>query len=221
MASRIFLVEDHPVMREGYAVLLDAEPDLEVVAEASSAEEAFEVSADLDYDLAVVDLSLPGTNGLELIKRLRSLDPDVKVLVVSAHDEALYAERAIRAGARGYLMKNETARQFVTAVRTVLDGELYVSESLRSRLLENRFAHASEPTPAISRLTDRQLEVFEHFGRGLSTREVAEAMGIGLKTVESHRANMKGKLGVETAAEFARRAVLWVESPAASDPAAE
>ena len=213
MAYRIFLVEDHPVMREGYVSLLNAEPDLHVVAEASSAEEGFDLAADVEYDVAIVDLSLPGVNGVELIKRLRSLDPDVKVLVVSAHDEALYAERALRAGARGYLMKHESAKQFVTAVRTVLDGELYLSESLQNRFLQDRFGHASEPTPAIERLTDRELEVFEHFGRGQSTREVAEAMGLSLKTIESHRANIKHKLGIDRAAEFMQRAVLWVEAP--------
>lgn len=213
MAARIFLVEDHPVMREGYVSLLNAEPDLEVVAEASSAEEGFDLAADTEYDVAIVDLSLPGVNGVELIKRLRSLDADVKVLVVSAHDEALYAERALRAGARGYLMKHESARQFVTAVRTVLDGELYLSESLQNRFLQDRFGHGSEPTSTISRLTDRELEVFEHFGRGQSTREVAEAMGLSLKTIESHRANIKHKLGIDRAAEFMQRAVLWVEAP--------
>ena len=213
MAHRILLVEDHPVMREGYISLLNAETDLEVVAEASSAEEGFDLATDTEYDIAIVDLSLPGVNGVELIKRLRSIDEDVKVLVVSAHDEALYAERALRAGARGYLMKHESAKQFVRAVRTVLDGELYLSESLQNRFLQDRFGHTSEPTPAIERLTDRELEVFEHFGRGQSTREVAEAMGLSLKTIESHRANIKHKLNIDRAAEFMQRAVLWVESP--------
>ena len=221
MAHHVFIVEDHPVMREGYVSLIDAEPDMEVCGQAASAEEGFEKAAGLDYDIAVVDLSLPGVNGVELIKRLRSLDPDVKVLVVSAHDEALYAERALRAGARGYLMKHESARQFVTAVRTVLDGELYLSEPLQNRFLQDRFGHASEPAPAIERLTDRELEVFEHFGRGQSTREVAEALGLSVKTIESHRVNMKDKLGIDTAAEFVRRAVLWVELPLTPDPAAE
>lgn len=220
MAHRIFLVEDHPVMREGYVSLLNAEPDLEVVAEASSAEEGFDLATDTTYDIAIVDLSLPGVNGVELIKRLRSIDPEVRVLVVSAHDESLYAERALRAGARGYLMKHESAKQFVQAVRTVLDGELYLSESLQTRFLQDRFGHASEPTPAIERLTDRELEVFEHFGRGQSTREVAEAMGLSLKTIESHRANIKHKLGIDRAAEFMQRAVLWVESPMRSAEAA-
>lgn len=213
MASRIFLIEDHPVMREGYVSLLNAEPDLRVVAEATSAEEGFDLSNGLEFDIAIVDLSLPGVNGVEFIKRLRSLNPDVKVLVVSAHDEALYAERALRAGARGYLMKHESARQFVKAVRTVLSGEFYLSESLQSRFLLDRFGQPDESALTIERLTDRELEVFEHFGRGQSTREVAELLGLSLKTIESHRANIKQKLGIDGAAEFMQRAVVWVESP--------
>lgn len=200
-------------MREGYVSLLNAESDFQVIAEASSAEEGFELADGLDFDIAIVDLSLPGVNGVELIKRLRSLDPEVKVLVVSAHDEALYAERALRAGARGYLMKHESARQFVTAVRAVLDGELYLSTSLQGRFLQDRFGHSADSTSSIERLTDRELEVFEHFGRGQSTREVAEALGLSLKTIESHRANIKQKLGIDRAAEFMQRAVVWVESP--------
>ena len=208
-------------MREGYVSLLNAEPDLHVVAEAASAEDGFEQAADLDFDIAIVDLSLPGVNGVEFIKRLRSLDADVKVLVVSAHDEALYAERALRAGARGYLMKHESARQFVTAVRTVLDGELYLSDALQGRFLQDRFGHSADAGSSIERLTDRELEVFEHFGRGQSTREVAEALGLSLKTIESHRANIKQKLGIDRAAEFMQRAVVWVESPLRAQRAAK
>ena len=200
-------------MREGYVSLLNAEPDLHVVAQAASAEEGFDLSVGLEFDIAIVDLSLPGVNGVEFIKRLRSVDPDIKVLVVSAHDEGLYAERALRAGARGYLMKHESARRFVTAVRTVLDGEFYLSDTLQSRFLVDRFRQSGETTLSIDRLTDRELEGFEHFGRGKSTREVAELLGLSLKTIESHRANIKQKLGIDGAAEFMQRAVVWVESP--------
>ena len=213
MSHRVFIVEDHPVMREGYVSLINSEPDLEVVGEASSAEDAFDQAADLEFDVAIVDLSLPGVNGVELIKRLRSIDDDVKVLVVSAHDEALYAERALRAGARGYLMKHESAKGFVDAVRQVIQGELFLSDSLRTRFLNDRFGFGNDPAPTVSRLTDRELEVFEHFGRGKSTREVAEVMGLSLKTIESHRTNIKQKLGIDRAAEFMQRAVLWVEAP--------
>ena len=200
-------------MREGYVSLINAEPDMEVCGEASSAEDAFDQAADLEFDVAIVDLSLPGVNGVELIKRLRSINDDVKVLVVSAHDEALYAERALRAGARGYLMKHESAKGFIEAVRVVLSGELFLSDSLRTRFLNDRFGFGNDPAPTVSRLTDRELEVFEHFGRGKSTREVAEVMGLSLKTIESHRTNIKQKLGIDRAAEFMQRAVLWVEAP--------
>ena len=200
-------------MREGYVSLINAEPDLQVVGEAATAEDAFDQATDLDFDVAIVDLSLPGVNGVELIKRLRSINDDVKVLVVSAHDEALYAERALRAGARGYLMKHESAKGFVDAVRQVITGELFLSDSLRTRFLNDRFGFGNDPAPTISRLTDRELEVFEHFGRGKSTREVAEVMGLSLKTIESHRTNIKKKLGIDRAAEFMQRAVLWVEAP--------
>ena len=214
MAARVFLVEDHPVMREGYASLIQDEPDMDVCGQAASAEEAFAVIEDLPYDLAIVDLSLPGVNGIELIKRLRSVRPDALTLVVSAHDEALYAERALRAGASGYLMKHESSRQFLTAIRAVLAGELYLSETLRNRFLTDRIGGGGlDDGPTISRLTDRELEVFEHFGRGQGTRDVAEAMGLSLKTIESHRANIKRKLGIDGAAEFMQRAVLWVEDP--------
>ena len=213
MTHRVFIVEDHPVMREGYVSLINSEPDLQVCGEASSAEEAFDQAAELEFDVAIVDLSLPGVNGVELIKRLRSIDDDVKVLVVSAHDEALYAERALRAGARGYLMKHESAKGFVDAVRQVITGELFLSDSLRTRFLNDRFGFGNDPAPTVARLTDRELEVFEHFGRGKSTREVAEVMGLSLKTIESHRTNIKQKLGIDRAAEFMQRAVLWVEAP--------
>ena len=213
MAYRVFIVEDHPVMREGYVSLINAEQDLQVCAEAASAEEAFDRSQVVDYDIAIVDLSLPGVNGVELIKRLLATDPDAQVLVVSAHDEALYAERALRAGARGYLMKYESAKRFVEAVRKVLAGELYLSESLRNQFLNDRFGLRTDDGPSISSLTDRELEVFENFGHGRTTREVAEMMGLSLKTIESHRSNIKRKLGVDKAAEFMQRAVLWVEAP--------
>lgn len=217
MPHRVFLVEDHPVMREGYVSLINGEPDLRVSGEAMSAEDAFAMTADMDYDIVIVDLSLPGVNGLELVKRLLARDPDAKVLVVSAHDEALYAERALHAGARGYLMKHESAPRFVEAVRSVIRGDLYISEAMRTRLLYDRLGIGRRDSSLVEALTDRELEVFEHFGRGKSTREVADDMGLSAKTIESHRTNIKRKLGIANAIEFAQRAVLWVESPLAAD----
>ena len=211
MAIRVFLVEDHPVMREGYASLISHEPDMEICGQAGTAEEAFSVVPDLHPDVVVADLSLPGVNGIELIKRLHALNACGAVLVVSAHDESLYAERALAAGALGYLMKHESAGNVVDAIRRVHAGALYLSAKLRERLILSRIGKASPTRSAIDPLTDREIEVFEQFGRGRTTQEIAQRLGLSAKTVESHRANIKKKLGIEHAPEFVQRAVLWVE----------
>ena len=198
-------------MREGYASLISHEPDLEICGQASSAEEAFAVVPGLRPDIVVADLSLPGVNGIELIKRLGALDACGAVLVVSAHDESLYAERALSAGARGYLMKHESAVNVVDAIRRVLGGHLYLSERLRERLILSRISQTALQGSPVDPLTDREIEVFEHFGRGRTTQEIAERLGLSPKTVESHRANIKKKMGIDHAPEFVQRAVLWVE----------
>ena len=219
MAAQIFLVEDHPVMREGYASLISHEPDLTICGASATAEEAFALIPDLHPDVVVADLSLPGTNGIELVKRLVALNACGAILVVSAHDESLYAERALAAGARGYLMKHESAGNVVDAIRRVLAGHLFLSEKLRERLILNRIASAPAHASAVDPLTDREIEVFEHFGRGRTTQEIAERLGLSPKTVESHRANIKKKMGIEHAPEFVQRAVLWVERSLTSTPA--
>ena len=206
--KRIYLVEDHPVMRAGYASLISHEPDLELCGEAGSAEEAIAAVQDLQPDIVVADLSLPGVSGIEFVERLSALGACGAILVVSSHDEALYAERALAAGARGYLMKDEAAEHFVRAVRRVHDGHVYVSKRVGDWLVEGRAWHRS---PATVRLTDRETEVFEHFGRGQTTVEIAEQLGLSAKTVESHRGNIKKKLGLSHVAEFSRQAVLYVE----------
>ena len=198
-------------MREGYASLISHEPDLEICGQASSAEEAFAVVPGLRPDIVVADLSLPGVNGIELIKRLGALDACGAVLVVSAHDESLYAERALSAGARGYLMKHESAVNVVSAIRRVLGGHLYLSERLRERLILSRISQTALQGSPVDPLTDREIEVFEHFGHGRTTQEIAERLGLSPKTVESHRANIKKKMGIDHAPEFVQRAVLWVE----------
>ena len=208
-------------MREGYRSLLRGEPDLTVCGEAGSAEEALSLIEETEVDIAVVDLSLPGANGVEFLKQLRAIRPSTKVLVSSAHDEELYAERALRAGAQGYLMKYGSAGRFIEAIRTVLAGDLYLSESLRARFLRDRFGSGEGEGTRMASLTDRELEVFELFGRGKGTREVAEAIHLSVKTIESHRANIKRKLGLASAVEFSQRAVLWVESPLLSESEAE
>jgi DNA-binding NarL/FixJ family response regulator len=210
--KKIIIVDDHPLMRKGLALTLDMEADLEVCGQAESAEEAMTMVEQEQPDIAVVDISLPGMSGLELIKHMQVLAPNVRVLVVSRHDEALYAERAIRAGARGYVMKLEAGDVIVKAVRRVLGGGLYVSEEINERLLmgmlSGREALAMSPLEVLS---DRELAVFELTGRGINTREIAERLHLSVKTVESYRARIKTKLDLNNATELMQHAVQWVE----------
>lgn len=211
--KKIIIVDDHPLMRKGLALTLQAEPDITVVGQAASAEEALEMLDKVEPDLAVVDVSLPGMSGLELIKHLQALRPDLGILVVSRHDESLYAERAIRAGARGYLMKLEAGDVIVKAVRHVLSGGIYVSEEIKERLLMGMMTGRKELNQSpLEVLSDRELEVFELTGQGLGTREIAERLHLSVKTVESYRARIKNKLNLSTAAELMQHAVQWVES---------
>ena len=214
--NKILIVDDHPLMRKGLALALNAEIDLTVCGQVANAEEALGALEELDPDLAIVDISLPGMSGLELIKHMQALRPEMRTLVVSRHDEALYAERAIRAGARGYVMKLEAGEMIVKAVRRVLGGGIYVSEEINERLLlalaAGRPKMAESP---LELLSDRELEVFELTGRGRGTREIAERLYLSVKTVESYRARIKDKLNLKSAAELMQHAVQWVEGEGA------
>lgn len=208
--ARLLLVDDHPLMRKGLALTLGAEPDLQIVAQAESAEQALDLLTD-EIDLVVTDVSLPGMSGLELTKHLGALRPELPVLVISRHDEALYAERALRAGAKGYVQKLEDPDVLVAAVRRVLRGGIHVSADIADRLLQGIAGgvNRAKESPA-GVLSDRELEVFEMTGRGVSTREIAERLHLSVKTVESYRARIKEKLGLTTAAELMQHAVQWV-----------
>ncbi|MEL6612821.1 MAG: response regulator transcription factor [Bacteroidota bacterium] len=211
--TRLLLVDDHPLLRKGLALTLNAESDLDVVGQAASAEEALEAFGTLDPDVALIDISLPGMSGLELLKHLLALKPDLLTLVVSRHDEALYAERAVRAGAKGYVMKVEAADEIVQAVRHVLRGGIYMSEDLKDRLLFGAAVGRKAPMQSpLEVLSDRELEVFEMTGRGLPTREIAERLHLSVKTVESYRARIKTKLSLDSGTELMQHAVRWVES---------
>jgi DNA-binding NarL/FixJ family response regulator len=207
----IFVVDDHPVVRWGYISLINLEPDLEVCGEADTAFEALDKISEASPDLAVVDISLEGMNGIELTKQLQVLHPDLPVLIVSMHDEVLYGDRALRAGARGYIMKREVRTKIVEAIRRLLNGGTYLSDQMSTRLLDQYQRGRFDERSPIERLSDRELEIFELYGRGYSTREIAEALFISRKTVESHRNRIKDKLGLESTSQFLQRAVQWTQ----------
>ena len=210
--KRVLIVDDHPMMRTGLAQLIDNEPDLQVHAEADNAGQALDAVARQPFDLILLDISLPDKNGLELIKDILALKPALPILVVSMHDELLYAERVLRAGGRGYIMKQEGGRKFLQAIRHVLNGQVYVSEKMSARILENvsgRRAGASGSP--VERLSDREFEVFQMIGQGMGTRDIAGRLRLSVKTVEVHRANIKHKLELERGTDLVRYAIRWTE----------
>lgn len=215
MKRKIFVVDDHDITRKGYMVLINPQPDLEVCGEAGSATEALEKIPDANPDLAIVDISLEDMSGIELIKHLNVLRTDLPILVVSMHDEALYAERALRAGASGYVMKSEVHTAVIDAIRHVFNGGLYLSDRMNKKmLLQYMNRPGEEEASPLEQLTDRELETFELIGRGLSTRQIAEAMCISPKTVGTYRGRIKTKLVLENSAELVQRAVQWVQNEA-------
>jgi len=212
-AKHVLIVDDHPMMRTGLAQLIDNEPDLKVSAEADNAGQALDAIARQPFDLILLDISLPDKNGLELIKDIQSLKPGLPILVVSMHDELLYAERVLRAGGRGYIMKQEGGKKFLEAIRQVLNGKVYVSEKMSARILENVSGrHGEAPASSVERLTDREFEVFQLIGQGKSTRDIAQRLRLSMKTVEVHRANIKKKLKLKTATDLVSHAIRWVET---------
>jgi DNA-binding NarL/FixJ family response regulator len=216
--KQVLIVDDHPMMREGLAQLIDREKDLHVAGEADTAAAAVEKTAQLKPDLVIVDITLPGRSGLELIRDLHAVHPAALVLVVSMHEESLYAERVLRAGGRGYVMKQAGGRKLMEAIRQVLSGQIYVSADTSARILETFSRHNAEaPHAGVQSLSDREFEVFQLIGQGESTRDIAKKLSLSVKTVEVHRLNIKGKLKLATAGELIHFAVRWMQSnPAAS-----
>lgn len=211
-AARVFVVDDHPLVREWLANLIEQQPDLGVCGEADRAAAALAGIAATRPDVAIVDLSLGEGSGLELIRDLKLQHPDVAVLVLSMHDEDLYAERALRAGARGYIMKREVTRNVIEAIRRVLAGGTYLSERLAAALAE-KLVRGTPPAPAspIARLSDRELEVFRMLGRGLATRQIAASLRVSAKTVQAYAARIKEKLALSSSTELLREAIRWEE----------
>jgi len=211
--QKVLLVDDHPVVREGLAERINRERDLVVCGEAQNAREALRAVASLQPDIVILDLSLPKGHGLELVKDLRTLHPDLRVVVFSMHDESVFAERALRAGAHGYVMKQEPPERLLVAIRTVLRGDYFISESASSTCLQAFFRQSTKAvTHSVARLSDRELEIFQLIGQGVSTRKIADRLGRSVKTIETHRTRIKEKLAVKSAAELVHRATCWVES---------
>ena len=211
--KRILIVDDHPMMRQGLAQLINGEPELVVSWEAGNASQALEMVLTHSPDLVLADISLPDKNGLELIKDIHAVRPTTAILVVSMHDEGLYADRVLRAGGRGYIMKQEGGKQLLVAIRQVLNGQIYVSGKMSEKILEIFSKHRSDSHDSPSaHLSDREFEVFQLIGGGKGTREVAEKLHLSVKTVEVHRANIKKKLKLKSATELVRQAVQWVDA---------
>lgn len=212
---RLLFVDDHPVVLDGYSLMLKSQPDLEICGLAANAGEAMQLFQDEDPDLVVMDLNLPGRGGLDLIKDLLALKPSARVLVCSMHDEMLYAERALRAGAKGYVTKDCSAALMLSAIRRVLNGGIHVSERLAVRVLE-AFA-GTRPRGShspLEKLSDREFEVFVLFGEGKTAKEIGAKLNLSPKTVSVHRDHIKEKMEFGTSAEMIRQAVRWVESQA-------
>jgi len=210
---RILIVDDHPFMRAGLAQLIDRQADLVVCGEAGNPAEALLRLAAGGVDLVLSDMTMPGRSGLDFLKDLLALHPSLPVLVVSMHDEMVYAERALRAGARGYIMKEAGGENLLAAVRQVLAGQVYVSPRMSAQLLDSFSGRKSRQADSpFGKLTDREFEVFQMIGRGCSTREIAQQLGLSTKTVDVHRGNLKAKLDLKDTTALVRHAVRWVET---------
>ncbi len=213
--SKVLVVDDHPLTRYGTARLLEQEPDLIVCGEAENASRALAAIEALKPQLVLADLSMPGGDGLEFIKDVRSLHPEVAVLVFSMHDETFYAQRALRAGAQGYVMKSAGGEKLVAALRQVLRGEIYVSEKLAGQIAENFSGRRRrEDESPVGNLTDREFEVFALLGQGLSTREIGARLHLSAKTVETHRGHVRAKLRLTTGPALIQYATRWTATQA-------
>ncbi len=211
--SKIFLVDDHPLMRQGIAQLINEQPDMTVCGEAEDASSGLKGIEQTHPDAAIIDISLRGTNGIELIKNVKALYKFLPILVLSMHDENVYAQRVLRAGALGYVMKQDAGDRVVAALRRTLSGEIYVSEKVGSQMLHQALSGRGKPDASpVDRLSDRELEVIQAIGRGKATREIAKELNVSVKTIESHRAHIKEKLALRNASELVKFCVQWVEN---------
>ena len=215
--TKVLLVDDHPILRTGLRRMIDQESDMQVCGEAEDGPKAFELCGTLTPDIAVIDISLKGSNGIELVKNLKARYPDLPTLVLSMHDESLYAERALRAGSRGYIMKEEAIEQVLVAIRRALLGEIFLSEKMKSSMIQQMASGKGKVVSSpIEQLTDRELEVFRLIGEGHSTRQIAGQLHLSVRTVEAYREYIKGKLNLKNATELVQHAFHWVHHEAAA-----
>ena len=215
--TKVLLVDDHPILRTGLRRMIDQESDMQVCGEAEDGPNAFELCGTLTPDIAVIDISLKGSNGIELVKNLKARYPDLPTLVLSMHDESLYAERALRAGSRGYIMKEEAIEQVLVAIRRALVGEIFLSEKMKSRMIQQMASGKGKVVSSpIEHLTDRELEVFRLIGEGHSTRQIAGQLHLSVRTVEAYREYIKGKLNLKNSTELVQHAFHWVHHEAAA-----
>lgn len=207
---RVLLVDDHPIVRQGLALLIDREADLSVCGEAEDAHSAFHAITTLRPDVVVLDISLSGPDGLDVLKEIRVNTASLPVLILSMHDESIYAERAMRAGANGYIMKQEATEKVLIAIRRILQGDVYVSDRLTNTMLQ-QFVHGTSPgkSSPLLNLTDRELEVFRLIGGGHGTRQIADELHLSVKTIESYQAHIKEKLSLRNARELVQHAIEW------------
>jgi DNA-binding NarL/FixJ family response regulator len=211
--KRLLIVDDHPIVRQGITRLINYEDELMVCGEAGNAKEALEAVERENPDMVIVDISLKGRSGLELIKDLRMRYQDLPVLVVSMHDESLYAERVLRAGAKGYIMKQEPPEKVLNAIRQVLSGKIFVSEKMREKMLQRYVLGSSQKNAStVERLSDRELEVFRLIGKGMGTRQIAKELDLSIKTVETYREHIKEKLNLENSSKLLQYAIDWVQN---------
>jgi DNA-binding NarL/FixJ family response regulator len=211
--SKVFLVDDHPIVRQGLTLLINQEADLAVCGQAEDMHSALQAIRDSRPDIMIVDISLNGPDGLELLKSIRVKYPDMPVLILSMHHESFYAERALRAGANGYIMKQEATEKVLVALRRILGGEIYVSDRVGNHMLQHYIRGASPfPQSSVAELTDRELEVFRLIGEGHGTRQIAEELHLSVKTVESYQAHIKEKLSLRSARELVQHAIQWTVS---------
>ena len=211
--TKVLLVDDHPILRAGLRRLIDAETDMLVCGEAEEGPKAFELVGTLNPDIAVIDISLKGSNGIELIKNLKARYPNLPTLILSMHDESLYAERALRAGSLGYIMKEEAIEKVLTAIRHVIAGEIFLSERMKGRMLNQLVGgRIKQGTSSIDNLSDRELEVFRLIGEGRGTRQIAEELRLSVRTVEAYREYIKDKLNLKNGTELVQHAFQYVHS---------